>query len=207
MAKEPTVWISRAPRDTTLIKGFLSEMWEDDRTTAVEAMKKSAAGVLLPSERFPKEFWGKYRDKTYKKNPDIFYGGGFWCVSKACADVLEKHNLGQTRLYPTKFYQHNRKRPVEGEYFCLALGEQKSALLPDVSPGVEEPGYDLKYWELSPSIKDDETTVDRSALSGPELWVDAGIPRTFFLSDALVQSLKAAKLTRRWGLRRCKIAQ
>ena len=200
------VWVSGAPVDPTLIKGFDTDVALADQKLAVDALRKSAAGVPLPAERFPKEFYGEYYDKSYKKQPDIFMAGGFWCVSKACADVLNQHDLGETKLYPAKFFQHDRKRPVEGEYFCLALGEQKQAFLPEESPNCRKPHETVDIWKLPlGKVNDNDCAVSEAALGGAVLWADPLVRHAFFLSDELVQSLKAAKLTRRWGLRRCRI--
>lgn len=199
------VWVSKAPSDTTLTKGFVPDVFLEDEKLALDAMERSRLGEPLPADRFPKEFYGQYHQKTYKNQPDIFLGGGFWCVSKASAEVLQKHDLGKTRLYPTSFFQNDRERPVEGTYFCLALGEQKTAFLPEQSAGKVKPGYGLTYWELSPTLEDDQVTVSKDALTKPEVWIDSQIPRAIFFSDALVQSLHAANLSRRWRFRRCTV--
>ena len=239
MAKT-AVSVSRAPADSTLLKGFDSDVTISDSQLALDAMERSAEAVPLQPERFAKEFYGKFYGESYKRQPDVFKAGGFWrvlkhfafymrqpyrkaCLSrtrkaascdsdqtqialKNCADVLKQHDLGQTRLYLTKSFQHDRERPVEGEYFCLALGEQKQAFLPEVSPNFEKPYESEDLWRLPlGKINDNDCAVSQSALGGPALWADLLVWCAFFLSDDLVQSLRAAKLTRRWGLRRCRV--
>ncbi len=56
-------------------------------------------------------------------------------VSAACADILRQFDLGHSSLYPIKLFQHDRGTPVEGEYFCLNIGERKDAFLPELSRG------------------------------------------------------------------------
>ncbi len=206
-----TVWISRAMADSTLIKGFQTDAYEIDKEQALEAMRGSEKGVSFPKQRFPTEMYAKYPDKKEKKKPDIFMAGGFWTVSAACADVLRQFDLGDGGLYPTKLFQHDRTTPVEGEYFCLNFGNTKQAFVPEYSPKARipdyfQPGPDNPLVWLQPIMHNDgDMAVTKIALDGPDLWIDPKVRSAFFLSDPLVQALKAAKLTRRFGLRKCRV--
>jgi hypothetical protein len=73
------VWVSRAPKDSTLIKGFASDILIADRKRTIDAMERNEAGEALPPERFPKEM---YRDlgERARKLPDLANAGGFWTV-------------------------------------------------------------------------------------------------------------------------------
>ncbi len=202
-----TVWVSRAMMDTTLVKGFASDVAEVDKTAAVEAMKASGKGLPLPEERFPKKMYGKYPDERKKRQPNLFMAGGFWTVSEEFADVLRRFDLGQTGLYPVDLFQHDRVTPVEGTYFCLAFGETKECFQPDASPNARVPSYPPKepYWRLPAAPKDYDFALISNALVGVDLWIDPKVYDAFFLSNQLVEALKAAKLTRRLGLTRCRL--
>ena len=143
------------------------------------------------------------------KQPDIFSAGGVWAVSAACADVLRSADLGQSSLYPTKLFQHDRKTAIEGEYFCLNFGDTKEVFSRDDSPRARTPDYQdpVTYWLLPFDLKDGDIAVTSAALDGPDLWIDPKMKDAFFLSDRLVQALKAAKLTRRFGLRKCRVVK
>lgn len=199
------VWVSRAFMDSSLVKRITSDLFESDTDKAVEAMKGNEKGLPYPSERFPDELYAKDRGKKLGKQPDIFNGGSYWIVSAACADVLRQFDLGDGALYPTKLLQHDRITPVEGEYFCLNFGNQKQAFVPEYSPEARKPYASHNIWRLRLTPKDGDIAVTPTALNGPDLWVDPDLWDAFFLSDPLVQALKAAKLTRRFGLRKCRV--
>ncbi len=201
------VWISRAPMDTTLIKGFTNDLLVADKDSALDAMRRNEIGEALPPERFPKEF---YRDPGERvgKLPDLANTGGFWTVSAAVAGVLRSVDLGRSSLYPTKVFRYDRKTPLEGEYFCLNFGEQKQAFLPEHSPRATKNPYDKidRGFRTLPLVpRDGDMAVDRMALAGPDLWIDPLVRDAFFLSDSLAQALMAAKLARRFGLFRCRV--
>lgn len=202
---DDTVWVSCAMMDSSLVKAFTSDVLEHDEGKALEAMRQNSKGVPFPADRFPKECYIKRKGKKYGKQPDIFMVSGFWVVSAACADVLRQFDLGEGGLYPTKLFQHDRTTPVEGEYFCLNFGNQKQAFVPEYSPMAQRPHPTQDMWKLSFVPKDGEMAVTKVALERPDLWIDPWVRHAIFLSDPLVQALKAAKLTRRFGLRKCKV--
>jgi hypothetical protein len=140
-----------------------------------------------------------------RKLPDLANAGGFWTVSAAVADVLRRVELGRTSLYPTKAFRYDRRTRLEGEYFCLNFGERKTAFLPEQSPRAEKPYPNEDIWKLPLAPNDSDIAVGQAALSGADLWVDPQVRNAFFLSDRLVQALKAAGLARRFGLFRCRV--
>jgi hypothetical protein len=209
MTKE-TVWGSRAMSDTTLIKSITCDELETDPATVLEAMENVTKAHPMPAARFPKRLYGKYRDKHIKKLPDICMASGFWVVSAACADVLRQFDLGLTSLYPVDIFQYDRTTRVEGDYFHLAFGEVKNVFEPDQTPDVRVASALRNpkpngYWRLKFTLSDGDTAVKKSALEGVDLWIDPSLLDIFFMSDALVQALKVAKLTRRFGLRKCRV--
>ena len=199
------VWVSQVPRDSTLIEGFDSDVYLTDEELAVDAMRRSRAGEPLPQDRFPQEMYGEYPDKKYGRQPDLFLGGGFWIVSSEFADVLRSVNLGRSALYPVKLFQHDRKTPVEGAYFSLNIGETMQAFAAEESRDVRKPYPNVDLWKLPLNPKDDDIAVRETALRGADLWMDPHFRDGIFLSDRLVQALKAAKLTRRLGLIKARI--
>ncbi len=201
--KTETVWISRAMSDPTLIKSITSNWMEFDPDKTVDAIRRSKMGEPLPSERFPTEMHCRYKDKRLKKLPDIYSAGGFLAVSSACAEVLRQHDLGQTSLYPFSVFQFDQKTQVEGDYFHLNIGETKNAFEPDESPRARP--FPTNMWVLPGGVSDGDIAVNSAALSGADLWIDPKMRNAFFLSDRLVQALKDAKLTRRFGLRKCRL--
>ena len=208
--KKETVWVSRAMSDSTLVKAITCDELATDPDPIIETMENSRKGKPMPADRFPNRLHGEYRDAHIKKLPDICMAGGFWVVSAACADVLRQFDLGQTALYPVEIFQHDQKTRVEGEYFYLAFGETKNVFEPDETPratvfsAMPNPKPN-GYWDFMGEMKDGDVAVNKTALEGVDLWIDPSFISIFFLSDDLVQALKAAKLTRRFGLRKCRI--
>ena len=204
-----TVWVSRAMTDSTLIKPFISDVLEDDNDATVEAIRRTKRGKAPSVDFFPKTMWCRYKDKRLQRQPDIFLAGGFWTVSADFADVLRRFDLGRTGLYPVELFQHNRVTPVEGTYFCLAFAETKECFQPDASSRVRVPSYPTKepYWLLPIGPKDYDFALTSNALVGVDLWIDPKVYDAFFLSSELVGALKAAKLTRRLGLRKCRLLE
>lgn len=206
MSKEDeTIWVSRVIDDTRSVKFFTSDLFEDDANKASETTKQNEKGIPLPADLFPKEIFVMYKGKRYKKLPAIFNASGFWVVSSACADVLRQFDLGDGALYPTKLFQHDRTTPVEGEYFCLNFGNQKQAVVPEYSPKLKKPYPSKDLWRLPTVLDNGDVAVTKTALEGPDLWVDPQIWGGLFLSNPLVQALKSAKLTRPFGLRKCRV--
>lgn len=203
MRQKPQIWVSRIMCDTTLIKSFEADLHFTDQDAYLDAYKRNLHGEPLPADRFPKEIYGKYPDKRMKNLPDVFLGAA-WIVSAEVATVLQQFNLGRTSLYPTHLFQHDRKTPVEGSYFCLNFGEVKSALVPEKSPAARQHPHANRP-SLAPGVQDNEITVSETARIGVDMWISPDLANGVFLSDALVQALKAAKLTRRFGLRTCVI--
>lgn len=162
------------------------------------------AGERMSAEHFPKEIFAKYPDKKEKKQADLVLAAGAVVVSAACADVLRQFDLGHSSLYPIKLFQHDRKTPVEGEYFCLNIGERKDTFLREHSPLVRELGdHSLK---MRPSLQDDDVAVSPAALEA-DLWVSPPLIRLFFLSDRLTQALRVAKMGRVFGFRTCRVVE
>ncbi|MBB4477707.1 hypothetical protein [Rhizobium etli] len=112
------VWASRAFMDSTRIKGFTADPLPTGMNLGQMA-ELNQAGERMSAEHFPNEIFAKYPNKKEKKQADLVLAAGAVVVSAACADVLRQFELGHSSHYPIKLFQHDRKTPVEGEYFCL----------------------------------------------------------------------------------------
>lgn len=196
------VWASRAFMDSTRIKGFTADPLPTGMSLGQMA-ELNEAGEPMSAEHFPKEIFAEYPDKKEKKQADLILAAGAVVISAACADVLRQFDLGHSSLYPIKLFQHDRKTPVEGEYFCLNIGERKDTFLPEHSPRLIVLGNGRLM--MPSSLHDDDVAVSPAALEGPDLWVSPPLIRIFFLSDRLTQALRAAKMGRVFGFRTCRI--
>lgn len=201
-SEKARVWASRAFMDSTRIKGFTADPLPTGMSLGQMA-ELNEAGEQMSAEHFPKEIFAKYPDKRETKQADLILAAGAVVVSAACADVLRQFDLGHSSLYPIKLFQHDRKTPVEGEYFCLNIGERKDTFLPEHSPRLIVLGNGRLM--MPSSLHDDDVAVSPAALEGPDLWVSPPLIRIFFLSDRLTQALRAAKMGRVFGFRTCRI--
>ncbi|BCG95304.1 hypothetical protein MesoLj131a_41680 [Mesorhizobium sp. 131-2-1] len=203
-SRNARVWASRAFMDSSRIKGFTADRLPTGMNLGQMA-ELNETGERMSAEHFPKEIFANYPDRREKKQADLVLAAGAVVVSAACADVLKQFDLGHSSLYPIRLFQHDRKTPVEGVYFCLNIGERKGAFLREHSPLVEEFGD--RTLMMPPNLHDDEVAVSPAALEGPDLWVSPPLIRIFFLSDRLTQALRAAKMGRVFGFRACRIVE
>lgn len=94
---------------------------------------------------------------------------------------------------------------MPGTHYWLAIGEQKEALFAEESTALEALDRRKNLWTLWAGAEDNGIAVTAEALQGVDLWADPTLTRSVFLSDRLAKALKAAKLTRRFGLRKCRV--
>ncbi|MDX8500901.1 hypothetical protein RFM99_21125 [Mesorhizobium sp. VK4C] len=203
-SQDARVWASRAFMDSTRIKAFTADPLPTGMDLGQMA-EMNEAGERMSAEHFPKQIFAEYPDKKEGRQPDLFLAAGAVVVSAACANVLRQFDLGQSSLYPIKLFQHDRRTPVEGEYFCLNIGERKDAFLPDHSPLVRVLGD--KSMKMRPYLEDGDVAVSPAALEGPDLWVSPPLIRIFFLSDRLTQALRTAKMAKVFGFRACRVVK
>ncbi len=204
---EKIAWVSRAMMEAAKIKGFDSDVFEEDEERALDAMGRNEyEAEPLPRDRFPRAMYESRIQKPMKRLPHLAKCGGFWTVSAACAEVLRQFDLGDGALYPVEMYHIDRKTRIEGDYFCLNFGAQKTALVPERSRVTKPPGRP-GVWKLHLHVQQDDLTLLPSALKGPDLWFDPSLARAFFVSDRLKRALADARLARDFRLFRCRIAR
>jgi hypothetical protein len=196
-----TAWISLTPIDPNRVLFMQHAMGDDE---AITCQKRDDAGESLGQECYPSEIWtteAALRD--YAKLPPIFYVQSCWVVTGPTAKVLRQFDLGGGALYPVKLLKMDRSTPIDGEFFCLNIGNVKQAFLPGESRGtVPWPG---NRWHPDFVVNDDDIAVSGAALSPPDIWIDPLIVRTFFLSDALGEALRAAKIAKAFMLSSCRV--
>ena len=204
---ETEIWVCASFMDTTLIKGFASPFDELPRDRRIEIRKEIGNGYPVREELFPSVMWASSdAGKTHKNLPDLFIANGFWCVSAAMADVLQRIDLGKTRLYPVEMFNRGKRNRIPGEFFCAAWAERKDTFLPERTPRAKLQKYQTNLWDPHYVMEDGDLHLSERALEGPDLWFEERVTETFFLSDRLQQALRDAKLTRRLRLARCVVS-
>lgn len=170
------VWASRAFMDSSRIKAFTADPLPTGMDLGQMA-EMNEAGEPMSADHFPRQIFAEYPDKKEERQADLVLAAGAVVVSTVCADILRQFDLGRSCLYPIKLFQHDRTTPVEGEYFCLNIGERKHAFLPEHSPSVQVFGN--KKMKMRPYLEDGDVAVSSSALEGPDLWVSPPLIRVF----------------------------
>ncbi|MFS8175587.1 imm11 family protein [Vreelandella titanicae] len=200
------VWATNCLTDADLIYAFVKDNVLEDEERAIDTMERALRGEALPTDSYPKEAYVKSEYHHYKKLPDIFSAGGLWVVSGRFAEVLRRFELGQTGLYPVKLFHHDRKTPFEGEYFVLAFGETKDTFVPEESSEASRAPFTKKdIWKPSLGRENDGLALSNESLQGVDLWMEKKMRKVFFLSDRLVEALKAEKLTKPLKPYRCRV--
>ena len=188
--------------DSSKLRGFYVDIIEADRDRGVEILRRVEDGRPVNPDELPKVMWAKGTvDNT--KRPDFFMPAGSWVVSGAVAKILKKHDLGSSQVTKVKLLKTNRKDPIEGEYYNLALSEFKETWILDKS--LELRARPKGNWSLPFDPANDQVALSPSCLTGPDLWREKHFFGAFFLSDRLVSALREAKLTRHFKLYRCRI--
>jgi hypothetical protein len=102
----------------------------------------------------------------------------------------------------------DRETPIGDGWYCINFGNQKSAFLPGETKNawetyIREPG--IKGWVPDRPLDDLDFAVSTSALPGPDIWIDPKVGDAFFLSDALANALKKAKVHKGFSLNICRV--
>ncbi|TDP43512.1 imm11 family protein [Zavarzinia compransoris] len=204
--KTPCAWVSRAFKTTSLTRYIVPENYKENLEEMADVVLRNRQGIPLPSERFPKIFYGEYPERKIEKLPDLFEASGFWIISSRLLDIFHCFNMENTSFYKIKIFQHDNITPVDGNYYCINFGDRKETFLPEASPRARKIYPDKDIWTLNSAPKDDDIALAGAALDGADLWIEEPrFTRAFFLSDGLVTALRKAKLTRHFGLYRCRI--
>jgi len=182
-----------------------SRHWASVQTDYFEALIRD--GSVLP-----KTLVGRKLDTTVSKMSDFFVGAGFFVVSRRCADVFMKFDLGYGGFAPVEIYQGNRRSlATVSPFYILYFGCQKQVFVPDMSnPAVffdkitVHGGYERYF---ASGIADNDYALDRKALEGPDLWVDLTVNSSFFMSNRISEALKDAGLIENMFLTRCRVIE
>ena len=200
-------WFSRAPVDPNAAKSLRHALLESDLDAVAEIALRIAAGEQLGPEYFPRRMFYTPDKGRSAALPDIFKGGGYWVVSSTCASILRQFDLGHSQLFPVEICLHDSLEPAGVEYFCLSLGNTRSALLPDMSSSLRQ--VSAGKWQVKATASDDDLALDRNAIAGADFWIDPAVHMTFFLSDRLMSALREGKADKGFGnhipVRRCRV--
>jgi len=206
-------WMSVAAVNSEIFVGLTNaqmELGSDEQKQAVlDAIRKNKGGNAIPDGILPRPFFA-WRDKSSSEKPltkplPHLALSGFHFVSSQVADVLRQFDLGGCKLHPVEVLMEDRKTPLPGSYFVLDFNSWKDVFLPKYSPDFPSRDGASGIWKPKMVTKDDALVLSNSALMGADIWWNPNIWGAFFLSDRLVQALRAAGVDKPFSLRRCRI--
>lgn len=98
------VWVSRAMEHASNQRPLRNDVGEHDHARLVEIQKRIERGDRLEPSDFPNAIFGELyaKEKDYLL-PNLFFGYGYWVVSKAAADVRVSSTLAKGVFFPCRF--------------------------------------------------------------------------------------------------------
>ena len=185
------------------------EVYKNNRTLSDQILDRAnryEKANKLGLDELPLEFFVD-RGKSVKHLPEAIFANGYIVVQQKCADIFSRFDLGQTDLVPCKILQADRKTELDGSYYVINFGTQKNVFLPEKSLGLRPPYEhpDGASWILPYDKENDHIAVSAAALEGPDMWHDPKIADTVFMSGALHDALKVAKLDKLFNFYSCRV--
>ncbi len=145
-------------------------------------------------EEYPDYMYPSYREGVSPDQmQDVFMGEhGLVVISGAMFDVLQKFNLGATRLKAIPLRGTDQVTPVDGRWYFLHVRENRNCLVPEKSTGAE-PTDSSHHWRIETDDKY-RLCVDPSAAGDLDMWRDSRAMMVLFLSDRLKKAIEEAGL-------------
>ncbi len=184
---------------------------EPEKVQMLDALRKTESGEPVPDDALPKSLfaWRGPHDESKPitcKLPHFSSCGGFWILTAEAASVFRQFDLGGCKLHPIEIFMEDRQTPLPGQYFLLDFDSWKNVFVPDASPCVKMMRGSTTRRSPNLLTSDDAAVLSRDALVGADIWWNPHVLAAFFLSDRLIQALKAAKVDKPFTLKRCLIA-
>lgn len=201
--------MSKGMLDSTALRGWVAmqDGFEPDPLgNSLTIFRKSNKGLAASQSEYPAEMYMRKGRNDHKKAKRHFMTCGLMIISEESANVLRKFNIGTGNIYPVKLFHPDKKTQMEDNYYFLNIAEKKNAFLTEQSPVRFAPyGEEEGIWTPNPNHKDDQYVFSSVALDGVDLWMDERLQSAFFMSDALAQAMKDAKVAKHWDLYRCPV--
>lgn len=201
------VWISDVLADPDLVLLMETDIVARDPNQAIEALNLLRAGKPVHEDLCPKQIWGGEHAEWVQRAPHLFLANAYPIMSERAAAVLRRFDLGEGALYPVaSVQQKDRTTPIPGTFLCWIFGNAKSAFAAHESPDARPfAGPNSGRWKMPFVHKDDQLAVTRSALAGPDVWVDPTLFKSVFVSGRLGDALDEAGLRSEFRLSRCRV--
>ena len=207
------IWLSRAMQDSRNGRALRPMTWEsgDHILTPEEEdlYRRSRVGEVIEEHELVKDLYFPKDWNDHKKPIRHIMSSGVLVVTEKSAEVLQNFDLGKGGLYAVDLYLPDRKTKMDGNFYYLNIATKKNAFLPEQCLGRVYRPYGEKYevWTANPNHEDDEYVFSPDALKGADLWFDERFNSSFFISNRLMEAMKAAKVAKDWHALRCPIVK
>lgn len=227
-ASEPRVWLARVGGDLKFQKPILATAFQKDvraglstreerdlsRQRAKDLYNTYKSGVVLTLDVLETEFSLLPKRPKPAGPPVVMSMGGFTVVTAETRALLEGLNPGPMLFHPINVANAARTAPLwdGAELFIVQFLEVRRETLIDQSgalsktPDAGSCSDGVGRYLLGPTDGPDPMVVLPPKEDGAEIWMDDRVENSIFLSDRVAQAIKAAKMTRAWGLLPCRVA-
>lgn len=175
-------------------------------------------GLPVPKEDFPAQTLAIRGTPKGGRNVVICENRNI-LVSDDMAAFLSGFDLGAGGLFPNRIVKHNKSREIVDLGFQMNywhFGNRKKTLRHGDPKGVRRffnpstgitPESGIEVWITPPyyNLQPDDLAFGSECLDGPDIWVEAGVNITLFLSDRIVQGLRRKRWDKVFNLRRCRV--
>lgn len=163
----------------------------------------------MPDAEIPRAFVKRYVGADlYDLHPRHFFGAAFvWAVSETLRETLGRLDMGANSFLPITFYDTDERSVLQGDCYALNLREQARAVVPERTARLV-PARPPAAAPLTPERgrqADRQFVLDRRQVPAADLWVDPRIVDVFFISDRLLQIVRASGLMPNVRFYRCRI--
>ena len=206
-------WVSAIFKNTTNSRSFTHYPASPDGKVIVsresaELQKRMERGEPLEIGSIPRERFHRNRWKFEETLPPVIVTG-YIALNRDVAAIFAQFDLGGGRLHPIDLIEHDRTTLISDDYAILTPGNAFEAFDLERSTGVKRLQFmgRLHYVVEVPDAKDRPLYVLQQGFScTPDVWVDPRVMSSLFLSERLVDALKAAKFDKLFSLTRCQPA-
>lgn len=204
------VWAWSAWDHGAIRFSFVGEQFETDNEAYLTVLRNHMMGRTLRPEEFPTRLWvrTKYAEEDEKRLPQVLLLGNLLAVSDKVAGIMRDFDLGDAFFVPVTLLKSDRTTEFDGAYSIFHTTEMKDGFEPEQSTGYtpnrypEKPHLGLVSY-LSQS--DGDNKVNASVLSGSDVWKDPRLSWELFVSGALGDALRKAKVLGKSKMLRCDV--
>ncbi len=135
---------------------------------------------------------------------------GLFAYAPEVVDLLKNFDLGAAKFHEIEFLAKDGAPLPDLAHSYVEYGNVKTSFSIEHSRNTEElpthnnPGL-VNYRYPPGYVRDDDLALTAECLNGPDIWVEKHLIRMVFVSDAVAQALRKAKLDKPFFLRRCRL--